>query len=58
MPEPVRSMYQNVVEFRMPKYWPPLGEMLMWPSEERGAEAIQNTFCSRIHLWMLVGMVS
>jgi hypothetical protein len=30
-------MYQNVRSLRMPKFWPPLGEMLMWPLPERGA---------------------
>jgi hypothetical protein len=30
-------MYQNVRLSRTPKRWPPLGEMLMWPSPERGA---------------------
>jgi hypothetical protein len=30
-------MYQNDEGERMPKLAPPLGEMLMWPEEERGA---------------------
>jgi hypothetical protein len=37
MPEPERSMYQNELGDRMPKFDPPLGEMLMWPLGEMGA---------------------
>jgi len=39
-PEPVRSRYQKDVGVGMPKFEPPLGEMLMCPWGERGAVAL------------------
>ena len=57
-PLPVSSMYQNVRESMMPKYSPPLGEMLTCPDPESGAVATQNIFCSSIHLMSDSGMVS
>jgi hypothetical protein len=57
-PEPVRSIYQNVFSSTIPKYGPPLGETLTWPSAARGAEAIQITFCCNIHSVVDGGMVS